>query len=213
MPSSHVYADLSAGFFRYRASDGTRSHIHVVHTSLATIDNTVDPGSPAGADTLIHPEVDVNCTARNFLTMLAPLVASSIQLTLLDYVDVLSGLPQHPPFALQPYTLAGGTTGNTVPEAEVSFTFRDLEGAPMRFVIFGDTPLWRPAFLIGQVPSWAGVAAQQFSAYIIGEARTGGVTYAANLTNVCSHNGKRAITALNIVSGLNNRLRREYRVK
>ena len=213
MATSHPYSDLSAGFFRYQASDGTHSHIHRIHTSIATIDNTTDPGSPSDGDHLIHPESDVNATARNFLFFAHLFTPTGYTLTLLDFQPVSGGRPTGPPDSLLPYSLSGIGTGSAIPEAEVSYTFRCADGSPLRYVFFGGGTYWAPTIRYLLTQDWIGTSEQTFAAYVCGLARTGGVTYSAGMTNLVSHHSSPASVALARVSGLNGRLRRAYRVK
>jgi hypothetical protein len=213
MPSSHVYADLSAGFFRLHVSDGTHSHIHRVHTFFATIDNVTDPGSPTDLDSLINPEADVNCTARNFMAMWRSFVPSTYTISLLDFQPVVGGVPSGPIQSLQPYSFVGVGDAGGFPEAQTTYTFRDGEGAPVSFRAFGGGFYWNPGVKLALAANWATNINTQFAAYITGLVRSGAHAYPANLSKVCSHHGELIATPLAVVSGLNNRLRREYRVK
>jgi len=214
MPStSHVYADLSAGFIHFRTSDGTHTHIQRVHVGTATIDNTTDPGSPTDFSNLINPETELNATARNYCAAWSQLAPSTYAISVLDFQPVVGGVPLGPVQALQPYTLNGTRSSTGIPEAELSLTFRDGEGAPVRFTIFGSSDIWLPASKPVLAPNWAGGNPDVFAAYIVGLVKASGPAYPANMTNIVSHHGSRVAVGLARVSGLNNRLRRAYRVK
>jgi len=213
MPSSHVYADLSAGFVRFRVSDGTHTHVQRIHVGFATVDNVSSHGSPTDFSSLIIPEADVNDTARNYMAAWRQLASTAYTMSVQDFQPVSGGVPSGPPVSLLSHSVSGTRSDTGIPEAELSLTFRDVQGAPMRFTIFGSTDIWLPNQKPPLVTSYTGGNPDVFAAFILGLPEAGTPGIPAGLTHIVSHHGQPAGTALARVSGLNNRLRRAYRVK
>ena len=213
MASSHQFADRAAGYFEYAVSDGTHSHVQRIHTSIATVVNPAVHAVPSDSNSLIIPEADVNDVARNTLFFLSIFTPNTYTLRPVDFQPVTGGVPAGPKIPLTPFSLTGLDGGSPLPEAQVSLTWRDTEGAPARLTIFGGGTLWAPGARGNLVADYSGSSFNILVAYFSGLARAGSNPIPAANTKVVSHNGRPFSIPLHQVSTLNNRLRRSYKVR
>lgn len=191
--------DLSGGFFRLRISDGSHTHKMRVHVApFALSSGSYLYGTPPSG---LFSDAGPDVTAAGLMTLLQPFYLPAYSIGFDALFAMVSGQPveQYPiPSVAAVSGTAVATSGLVqAPAGQQSFNTRDTAGNPFKLIILSPAN-WTPSapFLVNDNAGGNGLEKL--------------VHYLAQNGAIRSHAGNKPLAPMNLVSCLNNRLRREY---
>lgn len=212
--TTHEHDDLSQSIVRYSVTDGVHSHVHRLHLKVPAVS---EAGStpPDATSHLYVAETTPFESLTNFFVFCEGLYPTGTVLSGIDVSSVSGGVVgQGLPIGTVSVTVGGANAAAESPACQYTMTFRDKQGAPCSVRFFGPrAQIWQPAVrrTLQATPDSDPVDAMTY--YLVGGSVIGYAgTPAYPATAIVSHNGQPFAIPLHGVSGLNKRLRREYKL-
>ena len=212
--STHAHDDLALSIVRYSVTDGAHSHVHRLHLKVPAV---AGPGNtaPDGTSHLYVVETTPFETLTNWFNLIDGFYPNGIVMSGIDVLPVSGGIAgQGQPIETVVHTVNAARPGSVSPASQFTMTFRDKQGAPCSVRFFGPRgDLWNPSVRTQITPQVDQSAVDTLAFYLLGGNVPGYAgTPAIPATAIVSHNGQPFAIALHGVSGLNKRLRREYKL-